>query len=158
MPTLISVSPARQARTRHRRRRPAASAASLAAQVMPFLASGGLATLVHWAWMGMLVWAGLAPVLATTAGALAGAIVNYLLQFYWTFKGNSRHGRAVPAYIRTVILGCCANAALFYFLNSIAHAGPTMAQLCATLAVAAMNFILYKKVVFHERISRKLAP
>ncbi len=37
--------------------------------------------------MVLLVREGLKPVLATIIGAFVGSIFNYLLQFYWTFKG-----------------------------------------------------------------------
>ncbi|WP_369414154.1 GtrA family protein [Paracandidimonas lactea] len=68
------------------------------------------------------------------------------------------HSKAIPAYARTVILGWCINTGLFYFLILIAHADHRLAQVCTTAVVAAMNFVLYKRIVFRERITRKLAP
>lgn len=107
--------------------------------------------------MGLLVREGLAPLSATIFGAFVGSIVNYLFQFYWTFKGKGIHGKAIPSYTCTVALGWCANAAVFYTLTSIAHAGLELGQVSATVVAAVMNFIVYKKVVFHERINRKPA-
>ena len=43
-----------------------------------FLISGGLATIVHWAVFALLAHVGIVAVLATTLGAITGAIVNYL--------------------------------------------------------------------------------
>lgn len=126
---------------------------SLAAQVIPFLASGGFATAIHWTVMALLIRGGSQPVLATAIGAFVGSVFNYLFQFHWTFNGVGIHSKAIPAYASTAILGWCVNAGIFYFLISIAHAGQGLAQVCTTAVVAAMNFILYKRVVFHERIN-----
>ncbi|NYT84819.1 GtrA family protein [Pollutimonas harenae] len=129
----------------------------LITQLTQFLMAGGLATCLHWSVMGLLVWMGFQPVIATTAGALAGSFLNYLLQFYGPFKGNGTHGAAIPAYVLTVILGWCINAGLLHSLIHFAHIGLGLAQLCTTATVAAMNFTLYQRMVFHERTSRKLA-
>ncbi|KAA0910338.1 GtrA family protein [Pusillimonas sp. ANT_WB101] len=127
--------------------------ASLATQVLNFLISGGFATLLHWAVMAALAKAGMQPVWATSIGAVAGSFLNYVLQFYWTFRGNGMHGKAIPAYVCAVILGWCVNAGIFYLLISFAHFGLYMAQICATAVVAIINFIIYKRMVFHECIN-----
>ncbi len=132
---------------------PRFAAASPTTQVTQFLVSGGLATLIHWAVMGLLIREGLQPVVATTMGALAGSVFNYVVQFYWTFNGNGVHGRAMPTYACTVILAWCVNAGLFYFLTLLFHTGLVVGQACTTATVAVMNFILYKRIVFHERIT-----
>lgn len=108
--------------------------------------------------MALLVWQGAPAVLATVIGAIVGSLFNYLFQFYWAFSGIGVHSKAIPAYASTAILGWCVNAGIFYLLISIVHADHGLAQLCATAAVAVINFILYKRIVFHERVIRKLAP
>lgn len=127
--------------------------ASLAAQILNFLISGGFATLLHWAVMAAFAKAGMHPILATSIGAVAGSVLNYVLQFYWTFRGNGMHGKAIPAYICAVIMGWCVNAGIFYLLISFAHSGLYIAQICATAVVAIINFIIYKRMVFHECIN-----
>lgn len=103
--------------------------------------------------MSLLIREGWQPVFATTMGALAGSVFNYVVQFYWTFNGIGVHGRAMPTYFCTVIWAWCVNAALFYFLTSLVHTGLVVAQACTTTTVAVMNFFLYKRIVFHERIT-----
>lgn len=103
--------------------------------------------------MALLIRGGLQPLPATGIGALVGSAFNYLFQFHWTFNGVGVHGKAIPAYASTAVLGWCVNAGLFHVLISIAHAGHGSAQVFTTAGVAAMNFILYKRVVFHERIN-----
>ncbi len=128
-------------------------AASLTTQIFNFLISGGFATLLHWAVMAALATAGMQPVWATSMGAVAGSALNYVLQFYWTFRGNGMHGKAIPAYVCAVIMGWCVNAGIFYLLISFAHFGLYMAQICATAVVAIINFTVYKRMVFHECIN-----
>lgn len=103
--------------------------------------------------MSLLIEKGLPPVLATAIGALIGSAFNYTFLFYWTFNGTGIHGKEIPSYACTVIFGWCANAGVFYFLISSVHAGLALAQVCTTAAVAVMNFVLYKRMVFHERIA-----
>ena len=128
------------------------------AQVARFLVSGGFATFVHWAVMGLLVMAGVLPVVATIIGSLIGAIVNYFLQFYWSFSGRAQHGKSVPAYLFTVVLGGLLNAGLFHLMTAYLALNMVLAQLLATVVVAVMNFIIYKRIVFYERSIRTLAP
>lgn len=132
---------------------PTPEGTSLATQIVNFLISGGFATLVHWTVMAALAKAGMQPIWATSIGAVAGSVLNYLLQFYWTFRGNGLHGKAIPAYVCAVVLGWCVNAGIFYLLISFAHSGLYTAQICATAVVAIINFIVYKRMVFRECIS-----
>lgn len=112
---------------------------------------------MHWAVMAWLIQINVQALAATLAGAAVGSIVNYLLQFYWSFSGATVHHRALPAYLCTVIAGWGLNAGAFYTLVSLSAIGIGPAQIMATASVAIMNFILYKRFVFHERNTRKLA-
>src|SRR5690606_21092534 len=89
---------------------------ALMPQVVRFLMSGGLSTLMHWMVLGLLVSNGVKPVVATAMGSCAGALLNYFLQFYWTFGGSGAHGRSVPAYCAAVTLGALLNTGTFHFL------------------------------------------
>lgn len=102
--------------------------------------------------MAWLVYRGAPAVFATIIGAATGSVFNYVFQFYWTFSGKGSHSKAIPVYAGTAILSWIINAGAFYFLISVTHVGYGFAQLCATAVVAVMNFILYKRIVFHERI------
>lgn len=122
------------------------------AQVVRFLVFGGASTAIHWAVMWSLVTIGLTPIVATSMGAVVGSVFNYAFQFFWTFDGVARHEKAIPVYVCTVVLAWVANASFYYLLTSFCEMGVEVAQVSTTIAVAAMNFILYKRIVFHERI------
>ncbi len=126
-------------------------------QASRFLWGGGLSTLLHWAAMAALVQAGADAVYATALGALAGAACNYLLQFHFTFRSSASHCAALPTYGAVALVSWCANTGLFYLLCRHGGLSYAAAQAVATSAVTLMNFILYKKVVFHERPIRHMA-
>jgi len=48
-----------------------------------FIISGGSATIAHLSVMAFLVWAGVAPLISTSVGVIVGAVVNYILQYYY---------------------------------------------------------------------------
>lgn len=124
---------------------------AFAALWMRFLTSGGLATLVHWLLMWLLMYLGLQATPATAVGAGAGAVTNYLLQYYHTFRCQAAHRHVVPNYIKVVAVGWLANIVLFYVLYNFLMNNAAWAQFSTTALVTILNFSLYRKVVFHER-------
>ncbi|SHH84747.1 GtrA family protein [Pollutimonas bauzanensis] len=126
-------------------------------QAARFLWGGGLSTLLHWGTMAALLRAGMDAVCAAALGALAGAACNYLLQFHFTFHSSAPQRAALPAYGAVALASWCANTGLFYLLYRYGDLGQAAAQVVASSAVTLINFILYKKVVFHERPVRPLA-
>lgn len=121
-----------------------------------FMITAGAATAVHWAIMWLLVLEGVHPALATACGALCGALINYLLQYYYAFQSRHPHGITVIRYIAACALGWAANLTLFSLLlwcfNQV-----LVSQVCTTALVAILNYFVYRRVVFHDRISPSLA-
>lgn len=101
--------------------------------------------------MALLVGRGIHATIATCIGALAGAALNYLLQYHWAFATHKPHGKTFVAYVITVMLSAALNTGLFHLLALGVGAGIAAAQIAATALVSTMNFIVYKRVVFHER-------
>lgn len=119
--------------------------------VLRFLASGGLATAVHWVSMWLFILLGLNATLATALGATLGAVVNYLLQYYHTFRCQEDHAIVIPDYLRVVLVGWLANLLLFHLLYNYLLPNAAWSQLVTTALVTVLNFILYHRKVFHER-------
>ena len=115
-----------------------------------FLISGGLATIVHWAVFALLAHVGIVAVLATTLGAITGAIVNYYLQFYVTFKSQQKHIKTLPNYLIAVGFSFFLNGLIFMGLEKILPNELMVVQILTSMVVTVINFILYKKVVFHD--------
>ena len=56
--------------------------------------------------------ASLSAVPASTAGAIAGALVNYRLNHRYTFESDRAHGRALPRFALVALVGIAVNAAV----------------------------------------------
>jgi len=118
-----------------------------------FLLSGGAATALHWGSMATLIAAGMPAAPATALGALLGAAGNYPLQRRITFRHQGAVARSVRLYACACLLGWLTNSALFAALHGVG-VGAVVAQLGTTIAVAALNFTLYARWVFHEHGAR----
>ena len=116
--------------------------------VLRFLVSGGIATAIHWATLWGLINLQVEAVLASSIGAFVGAIANYFLQYFFTFKTKLRHKQALLAYIPAVLVSWLLNLVLFYSVYGWLLTDPLMAQMVTTGIVMVVNFLLYKKVVF----------
>ena len=90
-------------------------------------------------------------VLASSIGAFLGAIVNYFLQYFFTFKTKRQHKKALLAYMPAVLISWLLNLGLFYSLYGLLFSDPLIAQVVTTGVVMVVNFLLYKKVVFRAK-------
>jgi putative flippase GtrA len=77
-----------------------------------YAAVGAMATAAHYLLLVALVeWTGLAPGLAAGSGAALGAVVAYAGNRRFTFRQQTTsHGRALPRFALTALLGSLANA------------------------------------------------
>jgi len=119
--------------------------------VLRFLVSGGIATAFHWATLWGLIHLQVEAVLASSIGAFVGAVVNYFLQYFFTFKTKRRHKQATLAYIPAVSISWLLNLGLFYSLYGGLFSEPLVAQVVTTSIIMLVNFLLYKKVVFRAK-------
>ena len=119
-------------------------------QLPGFIAAGGLATLFHWFVMAVLIGAGLEATLATASGSLSGAVMNYGLQRRLAFRNAGPHSLTVWRYIVSCVVAWLCNLAFFFLLNHILALPVTLSQLVTTGLVAALNYIVYQRLVFYE--------
>ena len=120
-------------------------------QPLRFVFSGGLATLSHWLVMGLLIMAGIQATLATAVGAFIGAVINYILQRNVTFRSAVAHSQALRAYLLVCVITWFANLAIFVACHHWFGLAPLYAQGLTTALVACLSYVLYKRMVFHER-------
>lgn len=81
------------------------------------------------------------PVVASTLGALAGAIINYLLSHHWVFRSKRNHSRTLSKFIAVGGLGLALNAAIMYMLTTIMDIHYFLGQVAATGIVLFWNFL-----------------
>jgi len=116
--------------------------------VFKFIISGGSATISHLSIMAFLVWIGVNPLISTSTGVIVGAVVNYVLQYYYTFDSDTNHKTSIRNYILTVCLSFVSNFILFEMFHNLLHIGIIITQLFTSGIVAVQNYIIYKKFVF----------
>ena len=109
-----------------------------------FCISGGIATALHYLIMLLAMHAGIFPSTATALGALAGAIINYLLQYRFTFNSRRKHMSASTRYGAVAALGWMLNLAFFNLL----HLGAAMPAYTAHVLIALCNYWISKRYVF----------
>jgi putative flippase GtrA len=121
-------------------------------QFLRFVAVGAAGTGLHYLVLVVLVaLAGVAPGRAAAAGAVAGACVNYWLNRRFTFHSTRRHRKTVPLFIAMAALGAVLNGLIVGKLSSLGMHF-LVAQVCATILILVLNFLMSKKWIFqpHE--------
>ncbi len=94
------------------------SADSLFKTFSRYFVSGGLATAVHFCVLILLIEYQLStPMTATMIGAGLGLLINYQIQFHWTFKVSGPHSRFFTRYLIVSALMFGLNAGIFWLVT-----------------------------------------
>jgi len=129
--------------------------------------SGGLATAVHFVTLiALLEYQLSTPLQASMIGAGIGLLINYFMQFHWTFKANGSHKRFFTRYLLISALMFALNAQVFWLastpdmlilLNSLPYPRQIpqpkniaywYAQVIATGIVFLCNFLIHHYFTF----------
>lgn len=114
-----------------------------------FACVGAVGTAAHYLVLLVLVaGTGATAVPASAAGFLAGAAVNYALNYRLTFASTARHARTLPRFMAVALVGFGANAAAMALLVHGAGLHYLTAQLLATLGVLLLGFVLNARWTF----------
>ncbi len=125
-----------------------------------YFISGGTAFLVH---MGILILQmeyvpiKLDPTLATTIAFSIACIVNYTIQYHWTFKVTGSHKRFFTRYIFVTLNTLCLNAGIFWYCYEKIHLSYIISQLVATGFVFVANFIINYFYTFKKVAKKPMA-
>lgn len=117
------------------------------------MAAGGMATMFHWLVMAGLTALGLEPIIATAAGSVSGAAMNYGLQRRLAFRSSGSHGATLWRYGLSCGFAWVLNLAFFSLLSDLLALSVMLSQITTTGLVAALNYIVYERLVFHEQRS-----
>ena len=114
-----------------------------------YLVSGGTAALVHFAILTALVeWFSTQPLVATSIGFVIGSLVNYMLQYHWTFEADGQHHIILSRYTAVTIMTMSINSALFWTFTEQFQLYYLLAQLIATCMMVVVNFVINKHYTF----------
>jgi putative flippase GtrA len=123
-----------------------------AIQFIDFAVVGAVGTGAHFVTLILLVQtAGWPPVAATTAGFLAGAIVNYALNYSLTFQSQAQHRDAMPRFLAIAFASMLVNVAIFWVLVHGMALHYLLAQIIATAVVLVVNFLANRALTFAPR-------
>lgn len=118
-------------------------------QFILFTAVGGIGTGGHYLTLVALVETGLlSAVPASVAGFTVGALINYVLNYRFTFRSTKSHHEAMSKFFSVAILGAIINTLLMHVGVNILHFYYLVAQILATGLVLLFNFLINKLWTF----------
>jgi putative flippase GtrA len=121
----------------------------MAPQFLRYAGAGAVGTALHYAVLiGLVQLAHFDAVVASTAGAIAGALVNYALNHRYTFASERPHGHALPRFALVAVAGIALNALVMAAV--LAFAGPhyLVAQVIATGTVLGAGYLANRAWTF----------
>jgi putative flippase GtrA len=125
------------------------SIAVMQKQFLKFALVGATATLTTYAVLILLVEGPhLGAVPASVVGYLAGAGVNYVLNYRFTFSSSQLHQVAIPRYLAVMTVGLLLNAVIMYVAVSRLAIHYLIAQLVAVAIVLVWSFALNRRWAF----------
>jgi putative flippase GtrA len=122
---------------------------SAAPRFLRYAGAGAIGTAVQWALLIALVqFAGMGALVASTLGAIAGALVNYRLNHQFTFASTKAHGHALPRFAVVAVAGILLNAIVVAGMLTFATSQYLVAQVAATGAVLVAGFLVNRAWTF----------
>ena len=118
-------------------------------QFLMFAGIGIVGTLGHYTTLIVLVqfWA-VDPVFASTFGFVVGAVVNYILNYHFTFRSDKRHAEALTKFLIVATIGAGINGLIMYYGVENTNIHYLIVQIFATLVVLFWNFVVNKLWTF----------
>ncbi|MCK5831069.1 MAG: GtrA family protein [Methylococcales bacterium] len=109
-----------------------------------YLFSGGTAVSVQFSTLILLV--EYAPQINTTISAVIafsiGCIVNYNIQYHWTFKVTGSHKRFFTRYLSVTFVTLGLNTSIFWYFHEYVHLSYLFSQFFASGIVFMFNFLI----------------
>jgi len=118
-------------------------------QFIRYGGAGAIGTAAHFATLVALVqFASADPIGASTIGAIAGAVINYALNYRFTFASRRAHRVALPRFAAIAIAGVVMNTLVLSAVLAFVRPHYLAAQVVATGAVLVAGFIANRKWTF----------
>ncbi len=121
-------------------------------QFVLFSTIGAVGTGGHFLTLILLVeFAGLSAVWATTAGFMVGALINYVLNYHFTFKSDKAHREAMLKFFIVALVGAGMNMLIMYIGVDILVQFYLLVQIAASSVVLLWTFSANKLWTFAEK-------
>jgi putative flippase GtrA len=106
-----------------------------------FVLVGGLCTGVQWVVLILLTEiVKLHPTTASTIGYVLSALINYRLNYSFTFSSTALHRQALPRFSLIMTIGLALNAAMTFVGTTVCGVHYLIAQAMATGVTLLWNF------------------
>jgi len=115
----------------------------LARKFLKFANVGAVATIFQYILLMIFVeYLNVPKVPASIASFCFSAILNYSLNYHYTFSSNIPHISVLPKFVTTAIFGLLINTVIFYLVLELYPSLYIVAQVSATIVVLFWNFII----------------
>lgn len=122
---------------------------SVSQEAGKFLGSGFLGTVCHYFILWILVHTSVMdPVVASSFGMLAGAVVVYLLNYHITFNSPKKHFGVVSRFVPMVGIGFTLNGSILYIAIHFLALPLIISQILATATQFFFGFYISRRWVF----------
>ena len=123
---------------------------AIARQFLSFATVGVCGTATHYATLIAGVSLGLDPVAASALGWTFGAVVNYSLNYHFTFRSGLSHRHTAPRFALVAATGLVLNTLLMAVEVGPLRLHYLVAQTFATGTILCCNFVLSRSWAFRE--------
>jgi putative flippase GtrA len=125
---------------------------ALLRQLSVFTAAGAVGTAAHYlVLVGLVQGSKIDPVLASSAGFLTGAVINYILNYHFTFRSTKSHRVAMPRFFAVAAIGMVLNSVIMAALTRALGWHYLVAQVISTGLVLLWNFAGNRLWTFREK-------
>lgn len=121
-------------------------------QFIRFAGVGCMSAIGHYGLLILLVrGAGVAAVPASTAGALLGALINYSLNYHFTFRSSKSHRESIAKFAVVAVVGLLLNTLFMWIGVELLHLHYLLSQILTTGLVLVWSFLGNRFWTFHVR-------
>ena len=118
-------------------------------QFLKFAVVGVMGTIVHYAvLLGLVEVAHLDPVFSSALGAIAGALVNYVLNYHVSFQSTGSHRQLGPKYLVIAFSCFFLNTLFMYLLVDGLSFDYRISQIAVSVVLLIWNFLAARAWVF----------
>jgi len=112
---------------------------------MKFISVGAIATIIQYViFITLVELFSVGAVMASALGYGTSSILNYILNYHFTFSSNAKHRVAAVKFTIVVIIGLSLNSLIMYLLVTVIDSHYLLAQIITTGVVLIFNFVVHK--------------
>jgi len=125
---------------------------SIFSQFAVFAGVGTIGTIGHYIVLVTLVQAmSTPPTYASAFGFVVGALINYYLNYRYTFRSTKNHPETLVKFMLVAALGFLINAGIMYLGTEVVAVNYLAVQIASTSVILVNNFVFNKLWTFSSR-------